>query len=92
MLGPPLDEILACWWSTVRNRRAPVGWQSVQGRVARWLLDGEYGITDVCLSLPTILDRSGVHAVLTPPVSEPEIASLRHYADAVRGVARSLRL
>ena len=56
------------------------------------LLDGQYGISDVCLSLPTILDRTGVRTVLTPPVTDDEAIALRRSADAVRSVARSLGL
>jgi L-lactate dehydrogenase len=56
------------------------------------LLDGQYGISDICLSLPTILDRSGVRSVLTPPLSDNEAAALRRSADAVRNVARTLGL
>jgi L-lactate dehydrogenase len=54
------------------------------------LLSGEYGIVDVCLSLPSIVDALGVDAVLTPPLSEAEVAALRRSAEAVRGVERSL--
>lgn len=54
--------------------------------------DGQYGISHVCLSLPSVLDRGGVRTVLTPPMSETEIAALRRSADAVREVARSLGL
>ncbi len=56
------------------------------------LLDGQYGIADVCLSLPTVVDRGGVRSVLTPPMTEEETAGLQRSADAVRAVARSLGL
>jgi len=56
------------------------------------LLDGEYGITDVCLSLPSIVNGRGIDAVLTPPVADAELAGLRLSADTVRGVCRSLGL
>ena len=56
------------------------------------LLDGQYGISDICLSLPTVLDRTGIRTVLTPPVTDEEAAALRRSADAVRNVARSLGL
>jgi L-lactate dehydrogenase len=49
------------------------------------LVDGHYGINGVCLSLPTIVDRSGIRRVLPIPLSEEEIGSLRRSADAVRG-------
>jgi L-lactate dehydrogenase len=54
------------------------------------LLSGQYGIDDVCLSLPSIVDAKGVDAVLTPPLTEAEVAALRRSAETVRGVERSL--
>src|SRR4051812_8667883 len=54
------------------------------------LLTGQYGIQDVCLSLPSIVDGKGVDVVLTPPLSEDEVDALRRSADTVRGVERSL--
>ena len=56
------------------------------------LLDGQYGMSDVCLSLPTVVDRRGIVSVLTPPIDDEEQASLSRSAEAVRGVARSLGL
>ena len=54
------------------------------------LLGGQYGIGDVCLSLPSIVDAKGVDAVLIPPLSGDEIDALRRSAETVRGVERSL--
>ncbi|HUF81723.1 MAG TPA: hypothetical protein VMN03_11345, partial [Burkholderiales bacterium] len=48
------------------------------------LVEGHYGIRGVCLSLPAIVDRSGIRRVLPIPLSEEEVARLRHSADAVR--------
>ena len=56
------------------------------------LLEGPYDLKDVCLSLPTIVTRRGIDAVLTPPLSDTEADALRRSADTVRGVARSLGL
>lgn len=56
------------------------------------LLDGQYGVEDICLSLPSIVNRTGVDAVLTPPLSPEEADGLRRSADTVRAVARSLGL
>ena len=56
------------------------------------LLTGQYGIEDVCLSLPSIVDAQGVDAVLTPPLDEAEADALRRSADTVRDVERSLGL
>lgn len=54
------------------------------------LLTGQYGIEDVCLSLPSIVDGKGVDVVLTPPLSEDEADALRRSGDTVRSVERSL--
>lgn len=42
-----------------------------------------YGINDVCLSLPTVLNRSGVKEVLPLRLSEDEIGQLRHSAEVL---------
>ena len=56
------------------------------------LLDGQAGIGDVCLSLPSVVDRLGVEVVLPGPLSAEEAAGLRRSADAVRGVIKRLGL
>lgn len=54
------------------------------------LFGGQYGIDDVCLSLPSIVDAKGVDVVLTPPLTGDEVDALRRSADTVRDVERSL--
>ncbi len=56
------------------------------------LLDGYYGLSDVCLSLPTVIDRSGIERVLRLELSVEEIAGLRHSADVLKGVIAGLEL
>jgi L-lactate dehydrogenase len=56
------------------------------------LLDGQAGIHDVCLSLPSVVDRLGVDTVLPGPLSAEEAEGLRRSADTVRGVIKSLGL
>jgi L-lactate dehydrogenase len=53
------------------------------------LLQGQYGLDDVCLSLPTVIGRNGIVAVLELPLSEVEIAGLQRSADVLKEVARS---
>ncbi|HET7475720.1 MAG TPA: L-lactate dehydrogenase [Dermatophilaceae bacterium] len=53
-------------------------------------LDGHAGLTDVCLSLPSVVNRSGVEGVLDIPMSEHERDLLHKSADAVKSVAASL--
>jgi len=56
------------------------------------LLDGVDGIADVCLSVPSVVDRGGVETVLPVPLSGEEAQGMRRSADTVRGVIRSLGL
>jgi L-lactate dehydrogenase len=56
------------------------------------LIDDYFGISDVVLSIPSVVDRLGVHDVLHVPLSDEEIVGLRASADAVQSVARSLGL
>ncbi len=56
------------------------------------LLTDYHGISDVCLSVPSIVNRSGVECVLQVPLSDYELSGLTASADEVRGVARSLGL
>jgi len=50
------------------------------------LLDGYHGISDVCLSVPSLVDRRGVTGTLPVPMSDEELAGLRASAASVRGV------
>jgi L-lactate dehydrogenase len=54
------------------------------------LLTDYRGISDVCLSVPGIVNRTGVEAALAIPMNEAEDAGLRNSADVIRGAARSL--
>lgn len=56
------------------------------------LLSDYQGISDVCLSVPCVVNRGGVDRVLDVPLSETERAGLRASADQVRSVARQLGL
>lgn len=48
------------------------------------VLDGEYGLTDVALSMPSIVDRSGVAHILEIPLSPEEQAALVASAQTIR--------
>lgn len=55
-------------------------------------LNGEYGISDICLSVPTILNAGGIEKVLNVPFSDNEIKYLRHSADTLKSLAREIGL
>ncbi len=50
------------------------------------LLEGEFGINDVCLSLPVVVGRGGVVNSLCLDLSEEEVAKLRNSAETLKKV------
>jgi L-lactate dehydrogenase len=54
------------------------------------LLAGEYGLEDVCLSLPTVVGAGGVERVLRLELDEHEVAALRHSADVLKATIAQL--
>jgi L-lactate dehydrogenase len=56
------------------------------------LMEGQYGLEDVCLSLPAIVGRRGVVQVLELPLDEDELEGLHRSAAVLKEVARSLGL
>ena len=53
-------------------------------------LDGQYGISGVALSLPTIVGRGGIEDVLHLPLSADEVFALRRSADVLRETVASI--
>jgi L-lactate dehydrogenase len=51
---------------------------------------GEFGLHDVCLSLPRVVHRGGVGEVLPTPLSPAEERGLADSADAIRKTIRSI--
>jgi L-lactate dehydrogenase len=56
------------------------------------LLVGQYGIRDVCLSIPTIVGSSGVHEALLPELSKAERKGLQDSAEVLRQSLEALNL
>ena len=50
------------------------------------LLDGEYGLHDVCLSVPCIVGRDGVTRILENPMTEAERAALASSSEVLQRV------
>ena len=47
------------------------------------LLDGEYGLTEVCLSVPCIVSQSGITKVLEGKLDDKELAALHASATVI---------
>jgi L-lactate dehydrogenase len=48
------------------------------------LVTGHYGVSEVCLGLPSVVGRNGVEAVLDLPLNEEEQAQLLSSAKKLR--------
>lgn len=59
---------------------------------ASTLLNGQYGIQDVCLSLPVVLGRSGLVRVLQTPLADDERRAIERSAATLKAVCRKLGL
>lgn len=54
-------------------------------------VDGYLGVTDVCLSLPAVIGRSGVERILHPRLNDSEAQALRASAAAVQNQIAAAR-
>ncbi|MBQ9894083.1 MAG: L-lactate dehydrogenase [Ruminococcus sp.] len=54
------------------------------------LMDGRYGISDVCLSLPAVLGSNGIEREVSPKLTDEEVAKLQNSAKALRSVIDQL--
>ncbi len=48
------------------------------------LIEGPYGLKDVCLSLPTVVGAAGVHNILPVHLNEEELTQLYRSADSIK--------
>lgn len=56
------------------------------------LLDGQYGIEDVCISVPTIVSKKGAEQILEIPLSEEELEKLQASAKELHNILAGLDL
>ncbi len=54
------------------------------------MLHGEYGVDDVCLSIPTIIGHGGAQGKLLMPLTDEEIAKLQKSADSLKAIIKSV--
>src|SRR5699024_302820 len=54
------------------------------------LLDDWYGIKDVCMAVPTVVDRQGVGRSLRQPLQDGELGALHDSAQVIRATLSEL--
>ncbi|MEN8138118.1 MAG: malate dehydrogenase [Bacteroidota bacterium] len=48
------------------------------------LLEGEYGLNDICIGVPAVIGKNGIEQILEIDLSEAEIEKMKSSAEAVR--------
>ena len=56
------------------------------------MMHGEYGIDDVCISVPTIVNAKGLDGKVLPKMTDEEVAKLRHSADVLREIIQQVEI
>ena len=56
------------------------------------LLTGQYGISDVCMSLPFVVNSNGVGESIEPPLLESELMALHHSAEVLKNTLNSIEI
>ncbi len=54
------------------------------------MLNGEYGMDNICLGVPVILGKNGIERIIELDLNEDERKLLTDSAEAVRGVLKIL--
>ena len=56
------------------------------------MLNGEYGIDDVCMSVLNVVNNQGAHSKLLLPLTDNEVKQLRHSAECLKNVIKSIKI
>jgi L-lactate dehydrogenase len=56
------------------------------------LLSGEYGIEDVCISVPCVVGKNGIERVLTALLAPEEQHALQNSADALSNILKEIKV
>ena len=56
------------------------------------MMHGEYGVSDVCLSTLNMIGHDGIRGKVNVPLTDEEVAKLRHSADTQKEVINSLSI
>ena len=54
------------------------------------MLNGEYGIDDVCLSLLNVVGDKGAHSKVLIPLNDAELKALHHSANTLKGIINNI--
>lgn len=55
------------------------------------LLDGQYGISNVCMGVPAIVSKNGLEQIIEIDLSESELSSLQHSGQVIKNYLNSIK-
>jgi malate dehydrogenase len=50
------------------------------------MLDGEYGLKDICIGVPVIIGRNGIEKIVELELTKEEKSNMLQSAEAIRNV------
>lgn len=56
------------------------------------MMNGEYGVNDVCMSTLCVVGKEGVKTTLTPTLNEEEVEKFRHSAEVLKDVISQITI
>jgi len=56
------------------------------------LLQNYYGVSDICLSVPSIVNREGIKTTLKLPLNKTELESFRKSSSILKEITDSLKM
>jgi L-lactate dehydrogenase len=54
------------------------------------MMNGEYGIEDVCLSVLNVVDEKGAHSKVMVPLTDEELEALHNSANVLKDLIKNL--
>ena len=53
------------------------------------MLEGEYGLNDICIGVPVILGKNGIEKIVDIELSDAEKAKMQESAESAEGVSKT---
>ena len=85
---PPYNNAFGPSFTKSRNfTRIPIPASANRILPVSSMLKDFHGISDICMSVPTLLNRQGVNNTINTPVSDKELAALKRSAETLKETA-----
>ena len=82
----PCSPMIKAW--TLRLSTPRCSPSSYLKRPVSSLMTGQYGLDDVVLSIPAVVDANGIETVVPIELSESELRELKKSAEVLKGIIK----